>query len=139
MVLSTHASREHYKKFQGFEPESPGQNLALTVLYVPYSLDSHQPPEVNYSPLFQKIIIFLQTEVSDFRVNCSLQVAGGAVPRKGSGGSIGGWRGRRTRLENTFKYVNDLNCRPRQKPDLDSLTCSIFSHNLKAEARGRAL
>ena len=33
------AKREHLQIFHGFLPESQGQNLALTVLYVPYSLD----------------------------------------------------------------------------------------------------
>ena len=31
---------EQLKSFQGLSPESQGQNLALTVLFVPYSLDS---------------------------------------------------------------------------------------------------
>ena len=35
------AKREHQlKRFEGMLPESPGQNLVLTVLYVSYSLDS---------------------------------------------------------------------------------------------------
>ena len=32
--------RDQLKRFQGLLPESQGQNLALTVLHVPYSLDS---------------------------------------------------------------------------------------------------
>ena len=32
--------RANREQLQGLVPESPGQNLALTVLYVPYSLDS---------------------------------------------------------------------------------------------------
>jgi len=32
--------KEQLEIFQGRLPESRGQNLALTVLYVPYSLDS---------------------------------------------------------------------------------------------------
>jgi len=32
--------REQFERFQRFYPESQGQNLALTVLCVPYSLDS---------------------------------------------------------------------------------------------------
>ena len=34
------AKRKHLKTFQGFLPESQGQNLALTVLFVPNSLES---------------------------------------------------------------------------------------------------
>ena len=34
------AKREQLKRVQGLLPERSGQNLALTVLYVPYSLDS---------------------------------------------------------------------------------------------------
>ena len=38
--LSFRAKREQLKSFSGLAPESQGQNLALTVLYLPYSLDS---------------------------------------------------------------------------------------------------
>jgi len=34
------AAEGHLTLFQGLLPESQGQNVALTVLYVPYSLDS---------------------------------------------------------------------------------------------------
>ena len=34
------AKKEHLKGFRGLSPESKGHNLALTVLYVPYLLDS---------------------------------------------------------------------------------------------------
>ena len=37
------AKREHFETFQGRLHESQGQNLALTVLYVPYSLRSGTP------------------------------------------------------------------------------------------------
>ena len=41
------AKREHRKRVHGFLPESQGQNLVLTVLYVPYSLDSDTFEEAN--------------------------------------------------------------------------------------------
>jgi len=34
------AKREQLRSFKDFEPDSQGLNLALTVSYVPYSLDS---------------------------------------------------------------------------------------------------
>jgi hypothetical protein len=34
------ANREQVEKHQGLSPGSQGQNVALTVLYVPYSLES---------------------------------------------------------------------------------------------------
>ena len=37
------AKREHLKRFQGLEPESRGQNLAVPVLYMPYSVVSGSP------------------------------------------------------------------------------------------------
>jgi len=40
-----------FKDFHLKNGSSQGQNLALPVLCVPNSLDSHQPPEVNYLPL----------------------------------------------------------------------------------------
>ena len=46
------AKRAHHARFQGIRPESQGQNLALTVLYMPYSLDSPQPPGDETSPLY---------------------------------------------------------------------------------------
>ena len=38
--LCFRAKRQHLKMFQCLFPQSQGQNLALTVLYVPHSLDS---------------------------------------------------------------------------------------------------
>ena len=38
--LRCQAKGEQPKTIQGLSPESQGQNLALTVLHVPYSLDS---------------------------------------------------------------------------------------------------
>ena len=34
---------ELYKRFEGFIPERHGQNLALPVVYAPYSVDSDVP------------------------------------------------------------------------------------------------
>ena len=34
------AMRKHFKRFQGLAPGSQGQDLAVTVLYVPYSRDN---------------------------------------------------------------------------------------------------
>ena len=39
-VIRVRAKWDHMKTFQGLLPQSQGQNLALTVLCVPYSLDS---------------------------------------------------------------------------------------------------
>ena len=39
------AKKEQNKRFEGLSPESQGQNLALTALEVPHSLDSG--PEMN--------------------------------------------------------------------------------------------
>ena len=44
------ARREELKRFKGLLPESQGQNLALTVLYVPYLLDSGR----GSTPLLEK-------------------------------------------------------------------------------------
>ena len=38
---------ERTKRVEGLVPESQGQNLALTVLYVPYSLDSGSAKHVS--------------------------------------------------------------------------------------------
>jgi len=43
------AKREQLKKLYGLLPESQGQNLALTVLYVPHSLDSGHSRWINSS------------------------------------------------------------------------------------------
>ena len=37
------AKREHLERFEGLSPERQGQNLALNVLHVPYSLDDGYP------------------------------------------------------------------------------------------------
>ena len=38
----------HLENFSGLEPDSPGQVLALTALYVPYSLDSNQVDDAGW-------------------------------------------------------------------------------------------
>ena len=47
----SHAAGKTPSAFQGLEPESPGQNLAVTVLYVPYSLDSGPSYVYHSKPL----------------------------------------------------------------------------------------
>ena len=42
------AQREHLQRFQGRLPESHGRNLAVTVLYMPYSLDSGRVRIVHF-------------------------------------------------------------------------------------------
>ena len=42
------ARREQLKRFLGLLPESQGQNLAVTVLYVPHSLDSGRGETVEF-------------------------------------------------------------------------------------------
>jgi len=43
------AKKEQLRRIEGLPPESQGQNLALTVLHVPYLLDSGRP-----APLFER-------------------------------------------------------------------------------------
>ena len=42
MAFRFRAEREQLETFEALLPKSQGQNLALTVLYVPYSLDARQ-------------------------------------------------------------------------------------------------
>ena len=44
------AESQHLQRFHGLLPESPGQNLALTVVYAPYSLDSGLVRQAHCSP-----------------------------------------------------------------------------------------
>ena len=63
--------RQHLNRFDGLGPESQGQNLALTVLYVPHSLDS--------SPTFEEIVHVQQKVIclagSERRFPCKTRVS----------------------------------------------------------------
>ena len=54
------AEREQLKTFEGLLPTSQGQNLAFTVLHVPYSLDSSGGTDSEPSPLVEDSTIFPQ-------------------------------------------------------------------------------
>ena len=58
---SFRAKREHLERFHGLSPERHGQNLALTALYVPYSLDSGRGDFVL--TLYCKVIVLTFAKV----------------------------------------------------------------------------
>ena len=56
-VIRVRAKRKQFKTFEGLLPENPGLNLALTVLHVPYSLDSEIKIGLKAEPGGHNIII----------------------------------------------------------------------------------
>ena len=66
--------REHFKGFQQLLPESQSQNLAVTVLCVPYSLDRDAREETWQQSPSHKINSFISVRKSNSPQNCQLMV-----------------------------------------------------------------